>query len=83
MKILKPLVHSREFWCQACDPEKAMTFAELTEHLKTAHQLTERISGKREGVLYVDMAHGQYHNTFEWTLIGGLKITESRKGERK
>jgi hypothetical protein len=50
-------------------------------HLKTAHGLTGRITGKRKLSLALDGA-GFYHNTYGWTLPGGIELLMSDKGPK-
>lgn len=65
--------HKREFFC--C--ETAFTGAQIKEHLKEKHGITE-FKGNRSLDLALD-GEGFYSNTFTWT-IGGVKITEVSSG---
>lgn len=76
----KPLVHSREFWCDTCQIKEPMDKDGLKKHLKEAHQLEGKVTGKKERVCCLDMEGGQYANTFSWTLGGSVKITETSSG---
>ena len=82
MKPLKPLVHTREFWCETCGQKEPMTPEQFKEHLATQHYLSGRILGKETLRLALDMSAGQYSNTYDWILTGKVRVTEVKSGRR-
>ncbi len=80
----KPLNHTREFWCDTCGkdlPGQPMRGQQLMAHLKSAHGFDGEFTGTKKGIAFID-GEGYYSNTYEWSLPGGVKVTEVAKGPR-
>lgn len=69
-----------------CNPTgaKAMTPAEVKQHLTDVHHITEH-KGKRSGIQFLD-GEGFYSNTFEWTFqaaeVGEVKLVQVTSGPK-
>lgn len=86
MRPTKQLVHRREFFCMTCEPQKGLHLADIAElkaHLTSVHKFNGRITGSKKMVSCMDMERGQYQNNFDWTLPGGVKISEVSTGTRE
>lgn len=80
----KRIIHTRLFWCDTCDPElktDGMNGQVLLEHLKEKHDIEPPLSGKKEGISFMD-GEDYYQNTYVWHFPSGVKVTEVTCGPR-
>ncbi len=87
MNSMNQTTHTREFYCNTCDPEskeKPMTPTEAKAHLLEAHKI-ESMEAQRQGVQFLDGADF-YSNVFKWTFsapdVGEVNLTEVSSGPR-
>lgn len=71
--------HSRTFWCETCGAKEPFNVVQLKEHLLSAHGLTGKLTGKKEGIQFLDF-EGGYQNNFKITLPGDIVLTEVDEG---